>query len=137
MYNMCIIYIYTRNKKVSKINTNITLDPELKQQAIKLFKNLGLDLSSAISLFLNQAVREQRIPFEITMETTNVETTKEIKEVKETKKNKKNSKTNKKNISKNDSFKEIIKELETNVEDNKNKETNKKSKKSNKIEIIV
>lgn len=82
MYNMCIIYIYTRIEKVSKINTNITLDPELKQQAIKLFKNLGLDLSTAISLFLNQAVREQKIPFEITMEISNTETIKAKKLIK-------------------------------------------------------
>ncbi len=49
-----------------KINTNISIDSELKKQAVNLFKDFGLDLSTAISLFLSQSVREQCIPFEIT-----------------------------------------------------------------------
>lgn len=54
-----------------KINTNISIDSELKKNAVILFKDFGLDLSTAISLFLTQAVREQRIPFEITREIPN------------------------------------------------------------------
>jgi len=52
-----------------KISTNISIDPKLKEEAIKLFNSFGLDLSTAISLFLSQSVREKRIPFEITMDT--------------------------------------------------------------------
>ncbi len=48
-----------------KVNTNISLDPELKKQAVELFQSFGLDLSTAISLFLSQSVREGKIPFEI------------------------------------------------------------------------
>lgn len=54
-----------------KVNTNISLDSELKKKAVTLFKDFGLDLSTAISLFLSQAVREQRIPFEITRDIPN------------------------------------------------------------------
>ena len=50
---------------MSKISTNISLDPQLKKEAIELFNSFGLDLSTAITLFLSQSVREQRIPFEI------------------------------------------------------------------------
>lgn len=49
----------------TKVSTNITLDPELKKQAVELFSSLGLDLSTAVSLFLKQAVLVQGIPFVI------------------------------------------------------------------------
>lgn len=63
-----------------KTNTNISLDSNLKKQAVSLFKDFGLDLSTAISLFLSQAVREQRIPFEITREIPNKATLEAYKE---------------------------------------------------------
>ena len=59
---------------MSKINTNISIDGELKKQAVQLFSSFGLDLSTAITLFLQQSVREQRIPFEITMNVYNKDT---------------------------------------------------------------
>ena len=65
---------------MSKINTNISLDSTLKKEAVELFKSFGLDLSTAISLFLSQAVREQRIPFEIRKYVPNSETISAIKE---------------------------------------------------------
>lgn len=43
----------------------VRLDPETKAKAQELFEDLGLSLSSAITLFLKQSVREGRIPFEI------------------------------------------------------------------------
>ena len=42
------------------------VDKELKNEADKLFKELGLDLSTAIKLFLKQSVNKQAIPFAIT-----------------------------------------------------------------------
>lgn len=45
--------------------TSIKLDTELKKQAQSLFDELGLNLSSAITIFLRQAVRERAIPFRI------------------------------------------------------------------------
>lgn len=70
-----------------KVNTNISLDSELKKKAITLFKDFGLDLSTAISLFLSQSVREQRIPFEITREIPNKTTLDAYKEVDDMEKN--------------------------------------------------
>ena len=66
---------------MAKINTNISLDGELKKEAICLFSSFGLDLSTAITLFLQQAVREKRIPFEIRMEIPNRETIEALKEI--------------------------------------------------------
>lgn len=50
---------------MAKVNTNISLDPELKKEAVELFHSMGLDLSTAISLFLFQSIRERKIPFEL------------------------------------------------------------------------
>ena len=54
-----------------KTNTNISLDPELKKEVVLSFKEFGLDLSTAITLFLSQSVIEQKIPFEIKREIPN------------------------------------------------------------------
>ncbi len=46
-------------------NLCIRIDPELKDQADALFSDLGMSLTTAITVFFRQAVRENRIPFEI------------------------------------------------------------------------
>ncbi len=46
-------------------NLNIRLDSNLKKEAEALFKSLGLNMTSAINVFLTQSVKEQKIPFEI------------------------------------------------------------------------
>lgn len=51
--------------RMANINVTIRMDENLKEQAEELFHDLGLSLSSAITMFAKQAVREQRIPFEI------------------------------------------------------------------------
>ena len=53
---------------MAKVSTNISIDPKLKEKSIALFSEFGLDLSTAISLFLQQCVREKRIPFEIRLD---------------------------------------------------------------------
>lgn len=60
---------------MSKVSTNINLDSELKKDAQMLFADLGMDLTTAVTVFFKQAVREQKIPFEIRKEIPN-ETTK-------------------------------------------------------------
>lgn len=46
-------------------NTNVTIrmDTELKRQAEELFADLGMNLTTAFTVFAKQAVREQQIPF--------------------------------------------------------------------------
>jgi len=44
---------------------NIRIDDKLKEEGDQLFKELGLSFSSAISIFISQAVREQAIPFRV------------------------------------------------------------------------
>ncbi len=50
---------------MSKVSTNISLDEDLKKEAQALFAEFGLDLTTAITIFLKQSVREGRIPFSI------------------------------------------------------------------------
>lgn len=76
-------------KRMRKVSTNISIDPKLKEESIMLFSQFGLDLSTAITLFLQQSVREQKIPFTITLHTPNKETKKALKELDEMKKDKK------------------------------------------------
>ena len=45
---------------------NIRIDDTLKQEGERLFKELGISFSSAVSMFISQAVRERAIPFQIT-----------------------------------------------------------------------
>lgn len=48
-------------------NTNVTIrvDADLKKQADELFDDLGMSFTTAINIFIKQAIREQRIPFEV------------------------------------------------------------------------
>ncbi len=46
-------------------NLNIRIDEKLKKQAEILFSDLGLNMSSAITVFLKSAVDYKGIPFEI------------------------------------------------------------------------
>ncbi len=55
-------------------NINIRIDDKLKKEAEKLFNDLGMNMSSAINVFLKQSVREQKIPFEIRKEYPNYDT---------------------------------------------------------------
>ena len=50
---------------MTTINTSIKIYEETKREAQKLFKDLGLSLSTAINIFLKQAIREKGIPFYI------------------------------------------------------------------------
>lgn len=47
--------------------TQIRIDSDIKKQASELFNNLGLDMSSAVNLFLHQCVLRGGIPFTIEM----------------------------------------------------------------------
>lgn len=47
-------------------NVTIRMDAEIKAQADALFNQLGMSLTTAINIFVRQALREERIPFPIT-----------------------------------------------------------------------
>ena len=52
-------------KYMATTNLNIRVDEELKKNAERLFADLGLNMSSAITIFLKSSVDYNGIPFEI------------------------------------------------------------------------
>ena len=65
---------------MAPVSTNIKIDPELKEQSQALFESLGLSMSTAINMFLRQAVREQAIPFRVGKPLPNLETLRAIED---------------------------------------------------------
>jgi len=55
-------------------NVSFRIDTDIKNQADKLFADLGLNMTTAFNIFLRQSVREGSIPFQITVNTPNAET---------------------------------------------------------------
>lgn len=68
-------------------NINVRVDTELKRSAEELFADLGLNMSSAITMFLRSAVNHDGIPFEVKRTTPNAETRAALAEYEEMKKN--------------------------------------------------
>ena len=48
-----------------KTSVNIKMDENLRNQSKELFAKMGLDMTTAVNMFLLTAVREKRIPFEV------------------------------------------------------------------------
>ena len=52
---------------MSTVPTQIRIDRDIKEQAGILFSGLGLDMSSAVNMFLHQCVLRGGIPFSVEM----------------------------------------------------------------------
>ena len=52
-------------------NINVRTDAALKAQAQQIFESIGLDLSTAINLFLKQTVKANNLPFIVGTSNTN------------------------------------------------------------------
>ena len=48
---------------MSKTSMSIRLDSEVKEQAQQVFNHLGMDMTTAINIFLRQAIQYQGLPF--------------------------------------------------------------------------
>lgn len=51
-------------KEISIVNVKVP--QEVKDEANKLFEELGLNMSTAVNLFLKKAIKEQGLPFKVT-----------------------------------------------------------------------
>ena len=65
---------------MAKVSTSISIDADVKAQAQELFADFGLDLSTAINIFLRQSIRENCIPFTIQREIPNADTVAAMRE---------------------------------------------------------
>ena len=66
---------------MATVNVTMRMDEKLKAQLQELVSNLGMDMTTFFTISAKQAVREQRIPFSISMEIPNEETREAIEEV--------------------------------------------------------
>ena len=51
---------------MAQTNINIRMDKNLKEQFDKFCSDIGMSMTTAFCVFAKKAVREQKIPFEIT-----------------------------------------------------------------------
>ena len=56
------------------------MDKDVKEQADRIFAELGLNMTTAINLFLRTAIRERGIPFALKLDIPNEVTATAIKE---------------------------------------------------------
>ncbi len=66
-------------------NINIRMDANLKKQFEAFCADMGMTMTTAVNIFAKKAVRENRIPFEISGDIPNAETQEAIREVKQMK----------------------------------------------------
>ena len=64
-------------------NINVRVDSELKKKAEELFNELGLNLTTAINIFLRKSVNYDGIPFEVKKEIPNETTLLALREYKD------------------------------------------------------
>lgn len=62
-------------------NLNVRVDATLKEESDLLFKNLGLNMSTAINMFLTKCVKTSSIPFKIEEPKPSKKLEKALKEV--------------------------------------------------------
>lgn len=78
---------------MAKVATNISIDEDIKPSAQAMLAEFGLDLSTAVNMFLRQMLREKAIPFEIRKEIPNSTTLAAIAEAEEMGKHPERTKT--------------------------------------------
>lgn len=61
-------------------NLNIRTDKEIKDKADKIFSELGLNMTTAINMFLRTTIRENGIPFVLKLDVPNELTAAAIEE---------------------------------------------------------
>ena len=61
-------------------NLNIRTDKEIKESAEMIFSELGLNMTTAINMFLRTTIREHGIPFSLKLDVPNSTTSAAIEE---------------------------------------------------------
>lgn len=66
---------------MAQTNINIRMDDTLKQQFDHLCNELGMNMTTAFNIFAKTMVRQQKIPFEVSLNVPNAETLAAIDDV--------------------------------------------------------
>lgn len=93
---------------MANVNVTIRMDSDLKKQADELFTELGMTLTTAITIFAKQAVREQKIPFDVSLNVPNAETIEALNEFDK-------MISDKETYTRYDSFDDLLKEVTANA----------------------
>ena len=59
---------YSEVITVPNTSMNIRMDSDVKRQAQELFAQFGLDMTTAVNMFLRQSIRQQGIPFSLQLD---------------------------------------------------------------------
>ena len=65
---------------MASTSMNIRMDKEIKKQAESIFNEIGMNMTTAINIFLRQAIRQNGMPFDLTLNVPNAETNAAMKE---------------------------------------------------------
>ncbi len=72
---------------MAKESTNISHGADLKKASQEFYADFGMDLTTAVTIFLKQFVRKQGIPFKVSREVPNAENVAAMNEFREMKEN--------------------------------------------------
>ena len=59
---------------MAKSTTSISIDTDVKERALPILNELGLDLSTTVEMLLRQVIRERRLPFDVALDVPNAAT---------------------------------------------------------------
>lgn len=68
---------------MTNVNVTVRMDAEIKAQVEELYTSLGMNMSTAINMFVRQCLRERQLPFQPSLNVPNRETIEAIEEAKE------------------------------------------------------
>ena len=63
-----------------EVNFSIKVDKEVQDKSEEIFNELGLDMNTAINIFLNKTIYENGIPFDLKLDSLNQTTIEAIEE---------------------------------------------------------
>jgi len=63
-----MLYNDIRKEVTIMAQVNIRIDDDLKEKADSLFDELGLNMTTAFNMFIKTAIRQQGIPFDLSLD---------------------------------------------------------------------
>ena len=92
---------------MATVPTQIRIDEDVKKNAVELFAQLGMDMSSAINIFLKQCILKNGLPFAVELPKYRPEVMEAMEEAKRISRDP--------NVKRYSSFSEILEELDEEV----------------------
>lgn len=64
----------------TSVNVTVRMDSKVKAQVDELYSSLGMNMSTAINMFVRQCLRERQLPFQPSLNIPNQETIRAMEE---------------------------------------------------------